>query len=209
MGSKHKYNIFLSSDSLEITGSEFYPSYHGGIIPDHKPVNHPQQQGSSSISTSSTNQTVLERPGYQSGSVTRDKQRQTELNGNIHVEPEEVHIQSQTNDPHRENENSCGKEKGKHSSSSVNNNTRSNNFKTVPDRDAYRPRLYRCCSSSDGHVTSNGNDAPEPRDHNVIESHDMTSQHQHIHRARGTKQQVQNKSNRSSFLDNCQVVGVL
>ena len=174
--------MFLSNDSLEITGSEFYPSYHGGIIRDHQPVKNQQQQqqqGSSSISTSSTNQTVLEQPGYQSANTDDkpEKSRLPEVNGNVHVEPDVLHNNTTGSIIKRDTEISGLK--GKYIN--VNNNIKANNF-TALDKDAYRPRLYSCCSSNEG---NNGNEAPVPRDKHL--SHDMTSQV--VHRKHGSSRQ--------------------
>ena len=207
--SKQKRNIFLSSDSLEITGSEFYPSYHGGIIPDHQSRDiqgqkeHQQQPGSSSISTSSTNQTVLERPGYHCGVYAGDKSEKQcfpAIGDDKHEKLKFPNDNGNVQSFQGLNNESLGAktEKDKVKYNGLNNNVKMNNF-SVADKDAYKPKLYRCCGSNDAGA-KNLNEVPMP--------FDKTSHVAYRHLS-NTQQQPQNTSDRPLFPDNCQVVGVL
>ena len=204
---KQRRNIFLSSDSLEITGSEFYPSYHGGVIPDIQQRNNQeqngQQPGSSSISTSSTNQTVVERPsnknyipvgdysekqefpGVDSDKRDKSKLRADSRSVDIHTNARNMH-----NPCNRDTEAFMQEESMK--STGLNNNVKMNNV-SVTDRDAYKPRLYRCSANNDTGANQS-NAVPSPV--SQIEGRHLNNN-------------AQSKNDRSSFLDNCQVVGVL
>ena len=206
--SKQKRSIFLSSDSLEITGSEFYPSYHGGIIPDQQSSDnqekskHRLQPGSSSISTSSTNQTVVERSRYQEGVCIGDKSEKQGFSGIGDEKPKFPSDSDHTDvrNFHGLNNENLGpkSEKDKVKYNGLNNNVKMNNF-SVADKDAYKPKLYRCCGSNDAGAKTL-NEVPMPLDKTSQVAYRQLS---------NIQQQPQKKSDRPLFPDSCQVVGML
>ncbi len=229
--------IFRSSDS--ITGSELYPAYHGGVIPDtslspsvgdtgpatptqnkDNKMNAPNRMtvkgqvhqsstsgsgsaspvqpevNSSTVSTTSTNQTVLERSGAQSPQErpknlirTRAELKWEFRNINATIDASDSK-QSLGNEVRPEvgvsgqNGNVMKLEENGHKDWTVNGGVgiMNNNTEVLGGKDeAYKPKLYPCCTNE------------KSRD-------DVTAQ-----RTRVTKQHTE----RAAFLDNCQVVGVL